>query len=206
MNYLREDLKVIYNLNYIILLKMFKGMIMLNTQEQSKIRAEAVSYFEKAGIYLTDEEKRNKIQIVDFGTEDFYEIGLVILTFINTLRYCGRFILFFPGQCVAEHWHPDINDKQGKEETFRVIWGKAYAYREGKPTENIMAKIPKGREKYFISRNEIVLNPGDQYTIKLGEKHWWQAGGEGVVALEVSSQARDEFDLNTDKTLHTQML
>ena len=176
---------------------------MMNLKEQEEIREKVIEYFEKVGMLLTDEEKKNKIQIVDYNTGNFYKSGLAMVTFINTPRYCGKFLFFFPGQCCAEHWHPSIEGRPGKEETFRVLWGKAYAYVPGEPTENIEAKIPKGREKYFTCRHEIILNPGDQYNVGLNEKHWWQAGPDGLIALEVSSQARDEYDLTTEEKLKT---
>lgn len=128
-------------------------------------------------------------------------MGLVMVAFVNVPRYCGKFIFLFPGQCCAEHWHPDIKNKSGKEETIRILRGKLYAYGPGEPTKNIKAKMPLGVEKYFSCRHETILNPGDQYTVGLNEKHWWQAGPNGAVALEVSSQSRDEYDLTTDDKL-----
>ncbi len=178
---------------------------MLDPKAQEEVRIKALEYFKKAGIVLSKEERDKGLEIFDYNTGDFFEIGTVIVTFINTERYCGRFIVFFPGQCCAEHWHPDVDVNTGKEETFRVIYGQAFAYGEGRPTKDIRAKIPKGREKYYTSRCETILNPGDQYTIKLNEKHWWQAGPEGVVALEVSSPARDKYDLCTDNTLKVEI-
>ena len=174
---------------------------MMNLKEQEKVRGKAIKYLEKANIFLTDEEKKNKIQIVEYNFNTFYELGLVMVPFVNTLRYGGKFLVFFPGQCCGEHWHPSVDGKPGKEETFRVLWGTSYAYVPGESTKNIKAKIPKGREKYFTCRHEIILNPGDQYNVGLDEKHWWQAGPEGVIALEVSSQARDEYDLTTEEKL-----
>ena len=174
---------------------------MMDLKTQEEIRSRALDYFKKARVVLSEEEIAKEIKIFDYNTGDFYEIGLVIVTFVNERRYCGRFILFFPGQSVGEHWHPNVGENKGKEETLRVLYGQAYSYGEGEPTKNIKAKIPKGREKYYTSRNETILNPGDQYIVKLNEKHWWQGGPNGVIALEVSSKARDEHDLYTDKTL-----
>jgi D-lyxose ketol-isomerase len=173
----------------------------MDFKTQKEIRYKAVKYFKKAGIILTDSEIENGIQIFDYGIGDFYKLGLVIVPFVNTPRYCGKFLLFFPGQSAAEHYHPDVEENKGKEETFRVLWGTAYAYGEGTPNKNLKAKIIEGRENYFTSRKEIILNPGDQYTVGLHEKHWWQAGPEGMVCLEVSSTSRDVFDVYTDKTL-----
>lgn len=174
---------------------------MLDLNQQKKIRKNALDYFNNAGIALSKEEIDREIKIFNYENVDFYTMGIVIVTFINTERYCGRYILFFPGQCAGEHWHPDVDKYRGKEETLRVLYGNAYAYGEGEPTKNIKAKIPEGKENYFTSRCETILNPGDQYTVGLNEKHWWQAGPDGVIALEVSSTARDSYDLYTDKTL-----
>lgn len=168
---------------------------------QKEIREKSIEYFKKAGIFITDEEKKDKIQIFDCGMGDFYKLGLVVVTFIDTLRYCGKFLLFFPGQSAAEHSHPGFGENIGTEETFRVLWGTAYAYGEGEPTENIKAKIPEGKEKCFTSRKESILKSGEQYTVGLHEKHWWQAGPDGVVVLEVSSASNDSVTAFTDDTL-----
>jgi len=169
---------------------------------QKKIRKESLKYFKKAGVVLTEEEKENKLQIFDYGTGDFFKVGLIIVNFINTSRYCGKYLLFFPRQSAAEHFHPDVEDNKGKEETFRVLWGTAYAYIEGEPTKNIKARIPEGLENGFMVRKEVILNAGEQYNVKLHEKHWWQAGPEGAVVLEVSSTSRDLYDVYTDKNLN----
>jgi len=173
----------------------------MKLEKQEEIKRKTLEYLNKAGIVLTDNEKKNKIQILDYGVEDFYTIGLVAVTFVNTERYCGKYLLFFPGQSVGEHWHPNVKENIGKEETLRVLWGMAYAYVEGEPTKNIKAKIPEGKEKVYTCRHEIILKPGDQYIVSLHEKHWWQGGPEGFVALEVSTTSRDKFDEYTDKDL-----
>jgi D-lyxose ketol-isomerase len=46
--------------------------------------------------------------------------------------------------------------------------------------------------------HEIVLRPGEQYTIPSNTKHWFQAGDEGAVVSEFSSTSRDEADIFTD--------
>lgn len=69
---------------------------MLDEKKQKDIRANAMEYFNKAGIALSEEEIINELKIFDYESVDFYTMGIVIVTFINTERYCGRFILFFP--------------------------------------------------------------------------------------------------------------
>ena len=45
----------------------------------------AIGYYEKANIILTEEEK-NRIEVADFGLGRVSEIGLQLLTYINTAR------------------------------------------------------------------------------------------------------------------------
>lgn len=69
---------------------------------------------------------------------------------------------------------------------------------EGEATPHIKARIPAGSEAYYTVFHEVELNPGEQYTIPPGTKHWFQAGGEGAIVSEFSSTSRDEYDIFTD--------
>jgi D-lyxose ketol-isomerase len=46
--------------------------------------------------------------------------------------------------------------------------------------------------------HEIVLDPGSQHTIPPGTLHWFQAGPDGAVVSEFSTESRDELDIFTD--------
>jgi D-lyxose ketol-isomerase len=46
--------------------------------------------------------------------------------------------------------------------------------------------------------HEIVLNPGDQYTLWPNTLHWFQAGDQGAVVSEFSTRSRDESDIFSD--------
>jgi D-lyxose ketol-isomerase len=46
--------------------------------------------------------------------------------------------------------------------------------------------------------HEIVLRPGDQYTLPPNTLHWFQAGDKGAIVSEFSSTSTDENDLYTD--------
>jgi D-lyxose ketol-isomerase len=46
--------------------------------------------------------------------------------------------------------------------------------------------------------NEVVLKPGEQYTLNPNTLHWFQAGPEGAVVSEFSTKSRDEADIFTD--------
>jgi D-lyxose ketol-isomerase len=87
----------------------------------------------------------------------------------------------------------------GKEETFRCRYGKVYLYVPGEGTQDaIGGKLPKTKVSVF---HEIVLNPGDQYTIMPETWHWFQAGEEGAVISEFSTRSTDETDQFTDERL-----
>ena len=45
---------------------------------------------------------------------------------------------------------------------------------------------------------EIVLRPGEQFTIPPDTLHWFQSGDEGAIVSEFSTQSRDELDVFTD--------
>ena len=163
---------------------------------QKQVEA-ALAMYEKAGIVLSPQEKE-RIEVVDFGLDNVEEMGLQILTYVNTERVCAKEMVLFPGQTCAEHWHVDTNGMQGKEETFRCRYGKVYLYVDGEPTENIQAKLPTTKTTV---RHEVVLNPGEQYTIMPYTKHWFQAGKDGAIISEFSTKSRDESDVFEDERI-----
>jgi D-lyxose ketol-isomerase len=170
-------------------------MITLNEYRKSQKRA--VEYLKKAGIVLTKKEAKN-IEVADFGLGRLKEIGLQIVVYVNTERCCAKELVLFPYQTCPEHLHPDIEGRPGKEETFRCRWGEVYLYVPGKSKKKIKAKLPEGREKYFTVFNEIVLKPGDQYTLFPNTLHWFQAGKKGAIVSEFSTKSVDEKDIFTD--------
>ncbi|MGP2706052.1 D-lyxose/D-mannose family sugar isomerase, partial [Serratia marcescens] len=48
----------------------------------------------------------------------------------------------------------------------------------------------------------ILLRPGEQYTIAPNTRHWFQAGKQGAVVSEFSSESRDELDIFTDPRIN----
>lgn len=164
---------------------------------ESQVKA-TLEYFEKAGIALTEKEKES-IEVVDFGQGKVKEFGLQLLVYVNTDRVCAKEMVLTPGQTCAEHWHVPTNGMEGKEETFRCRMGEVYLYVEGeKNTDQIKAKLPPSDVSVF---HEIILRPGEQYTIMPETKHWFQGGPEGAVISEFSTRSTDETDVFTDKRL-----
>ncbi|WP_186429596.1 D-lyxose/D-mannose family sugar isomerase [Clostridium sp. BSD9I1] len=164
----------------------------------NEIKEKSLEIYEKAHIILTDREKEN-LEVADFGLNDIYRTGLQIVTYVNTELCCAKEMVLLPNQTCPEHTHvPLDNGYMGKEETFRCRYGLVYLYIDGESTESISAKPPRGDEEYYTVRREIVLHPGDQFTLVPNTKHWFQAGPEGAVVSEFSTKSYDEYDIFTD--------
>ena len=148
---------------------------MISEQERREAQAYAAERLEAAGIALTDTE-RASIEVADFGLSRLREIGLQLLVYVNADRYCAKELVLYPGQTCPEHRHPPFAGAPGKEETFRCRAGLVHLHVAGK---------------------EIVLRPGEQFTIPPDTLHWFQAGPEGAVVSEFSSTSRDDLDVFT---------
>lgn len=171
---------------------------MITKNEYEKTVKKAIKYFAKAGIFITENEKK-KIEVVDFGLSRLEKEGLQILTYVNTDRCCAKELVLFPGQSCCEHRHPPVKGNPGKEETFRCRYGKVFLYVEGRPSDNIKAEIPNSKPGAYTVFHEIVLNPGDQHTMNPNTLHWFQAGPKGAVLSEFSTSSIDEADIFSDK-------
>jgi len=170
---------------------------MLTEEQVQAHQKQAGDMFMKAGIYIRDDE-RDQIEIADMGLGEFEQTGLGILVYVNTDRCCAKELALWPRQTCPQHRHPTIDDKPGKEETFRCRWGTVYLHIPGETTKKPGAKPPAGREAAYDARHEIVLQPGDQYTLHPDTWHWFQAGDQGAVLSEFSTTSTDEADLFLD--------
>lgn len=170
---------------------------MLTKRQIEEARARAKEYLDKAGIVLTPEEAAN-MEVADFGLGELESTGLELVVYVNTDRVCAKELVLFPRQTCPEHYHPPVAGEPGKEETFRCRWGEVYLYVPGEPTPNPKGVPPKGREQHYTVWHEIVLRPGEQYTLPPHTKHWFQAGDQGAIVSEFSTTSRDEYDVFTD--------
>lgn len=170
---------------------------MLTRDQLEQTQQRAADMLERAGIVLTPEE-RDEIEVADFGLEDLERIGLELVVYVNTDRYCAKELVLFPRQTCPQHRHPPVLGEPGKQETFRCRWGTVYLYVEGDAAEEVQAQVPEGDEEYYTVFHEIELHPGEQYTIPPDTWHWFQAGDEGAIVSEFSSTSRDEYDVWTD--------
>jgi D-lyxose ketol-isomerase len=174
---------------------------MISRREFKEAQRRAVEYLERAGIVLSPEEKRS-IEVADFGLGDFKNTGLQIVTYVNTDRCCAKELVLLPRQTCPEHRHPRLSaSNPGKEETFRCRWGTIYLYVPGRKTRRPHASPPKGTEKHYTVWHEIILRPGQQYTLPPNTLHWFQAGPRGAVVSEFSTRSDDGTDIFTNPTI-----
>ncbi|WP_195283671.1 D-lyxose/D-mannose family sugar isomerase [Harryflintia acetispora] len=165
-------------------------------------RRKALEYFERAQIVLTESEKEN-LEVADFGLDDLERTGLQLVTYVNTARCCAKEMVLFPRQTCPEHRHAPLQEIGfiGKEETFRCRYGTCYLYIEGEPAASPACRPPEGSEAWYTVWHEVVLHPGEQYTMQPDTRHWFQAGDEGAIISEFSTQSRDDYDIFTDPNI-----
>jgi D-lyxose ketol-isomerase len=144
---------------------------------EAEARDQAAAMLAEAGIVLTPLE-REQIEIADFGLGRLGEVGLQIVVYVNTDRVCAKELVLFPHQRCPEHRHPPVDGEPGKEETFRVRRGVVHLHVDG--------------------AGDIVLAPGEQYTIPPNTLHSFEAGDEGAIVSEFSTTSRDALDVFTD--------
>lgn len=132
---------------------------------------------DEAGIVLTPRE-RESIEVADFGLGRLEEVGLQIVVYVNTERVCSKELVLLPRQRCPEHRHPPIEGEPGKEETFRVRRGAVHLHVDG--------------------AGDILLGPGEQYTVPPNTLHSFEAGDEGAIVSEFSTTSRDGLDVFTD--------
>jgi D-lyxose ketol-isomerase len=165
------------------------------TADRARVRAAAM--LDAAGIVITPAERLG-LEVADFGMNDLDHYGIEVVIYENNERYCAKELVLFPGQICPEHYHPPVPGiHPGKQETFRCRWGEVYLNVAGQATPGRKSRAPEGDEPYFRIHHEIVLRPGDQYTLPPGALHWFQAGPEGAVVSEFSSTNTDEEDVWT---------
>lgn len=170
---------------------------MLTPVEIEAAQARAAALLADAGIVLTAAE-RGQIEVSDFGLSRLEETGLELVVYVNTPRVCAKELVLFPGQTCPEHLHPPFDGTPGKEETFRCRKGRVYLYTEGEPASAPACRPPRAELGVYTVWHEIVLEPGDQHTIPPATRHWFQAGPEGAIVSEFSTESRDDLDVFTD--------
>ena len=116
---------------------------MITREEQRAAQDYAADELAACGIVLTEAERAG-IEVADFGLSRLREAGLMVLVYVNTDRYCAKELVLYPGQSCPEHRHPPFDGGPGKEETFRCR---------------------RGLVRLYVDGSELVLGPGEQFTI-----------------------------------------
>lgn len=194
---IREGKPLKAKVGRLLISKIRAGGIDMQQSEIEKAKERTIEMLKAAGIAITPEEAAN-IEIADMGLGRLEKEGLEIVVYENNDRYCAKELIMFPYQTCPEHKHPPVQGRPGKQETFRVRKGIVYLYVPGEPAPNPVAKPPS---EYFTVWHEIVLKPGQQYTLAPETLHWFQAGPEGAIVSEFSSPSVDEADIFTDPNI-----
>lgn len=156
-----------------------------------------------AGIVITDAE-RDRIEIADFGLDDFERQGLGLILYENNDRYCAKELMMLPGQACPQHRHPPIEEPPGrvidpgKRETFRCRYGRVLLYVDSPMASTRQAAPPERAAIHYTAAHEIELEPGRQHTIEPGIWHWFKAGDRGAIISEFSTTSRDDADIFAD--------
>jgi D-lyxose ketol-isomerase len=171
----------------------------LTDAARDEFRRRAADMLDRAGIVLTPHE-RLRIEIADLGLGEFESSGLALVVYVNTERVCAKELVLLPRQTCPQHRHPPANGDPGKEETFRCRAGEVYLYVPGEPCppDRRRGAPPPHRAASYTVWHEIVLHPGDQFTIPPDTWHWFQAGPDGAVVSEFSTHSTDERDVFLD--------
>lgn len=169
---------------------------MISLSEKSQAQQRATEMMRQAGIQIRADEVAT-IEVVDFGLSQLETEGVQVFTMVSTERVAAKVLVLFPNQTEPEHWHPQVGDDPGKQETVRHIWGDLRFYVAG--DDNMKEGfLVQGKDSVYTLRHEIVLKPGDQLTFEPYEKHWFQAGPHGAVLYSFSTTVRDGLDGFTD--------
>lgn len=170
----------------------------MKAKDVGKARERTIELLRRARVVLTPQEK-DGIEVSDLGLGDLRHVGLEVVVYENNDRYCAKELVLLPRQICPEHKHPPIDHRNvGKQETFRCRWGEVYLYVAGDRTPRPKARVPRKYKGCLNVWHEIVLHPGDQYTIPPNALHWFQSGDKGAVISEFSSTSTDERDIFTD--------
>ncbi|HWE83079.1 MAG TPA: hypothetical protein VG265_15620, partial [Gaiellaceae bacterium] len=103
---------------------------MITLRQQHEAREYAAEQLRLAGVVLGSDELE-EIEIADFGLGRFEELGLHVLEYVNTDRYCAKELVLRPNQLCPEHRHPPFDGTPGKEETFRCRRGRVHLHVAG---------------------------------------------------------------------------
>lgn len=130
---------------------------------------------------------RERLWVSDYGLGTFTTLGLAAIQFLNDQEssYLGQDLYLLPNQMLPEHYHLKTAKAPSKMEGWHVRHGRSYVYGEGKPTQNMYAKIPASQKKIVSTFHETLLDPGQSCKLnRKTAKHWQFGGPEGAIVTE----------------------
>lgn len=117
-------------------------------------KEEVNSYYQKAGIVLTDEEV-DQIQLMDYGLGKERKVGLQLFVYVNTDRYCSKELVLFPGQTCPEHRHPCGRRPGRQAGDLPLPLRKSVSLRRRRKNATSKSSPSSGRQRtlYGLARN-----------------------------------------------------
>ena len=168
---------------------------MIAKEQLDEGRLAAMELVKKSGFLVSGKELA-EMEVTDFGLNNYPKEGAQIITFLNTKKVGYKAICLMEGQVLPEHRHTASLGEEGKEETFRVVYGILRLFVPGMGEGQ--NPCPAGKEKHYTCRKELELGPADQITLEPDTPHWLMGGKGGCVVLSISSWARCAMDPFTD--------
>ena len=167
---------------------------MITKEQVTAGRRIAKELIEKSGLQVTAKEM-DGLEVADFGLENYPKEGAQIVSLLDTKKVGYKAICLSEGQILPEHMHTASLGEEGKEETFRVVYGILRLFVPGEQGD---VPCPVGKEQYYTCRKELRLGQTDQVTLPPDTPHWLMGGEGGCVVLSISSWARCTLDPFTD--------
>lgn len=140
--------------------------------------------------YPNPKPLQDGIWIMDFGLNDFVNVGMAGIFWINSEenKFFGHEIFLLPGQMIVEHCHVRLPDVAPKMEAWHVRHGMVYTLAEGEPTTPPPIELPASQKDYITAKQFTKLMPGEvDYLKKAESKHFMIAGPEGCICSEYAT-------------------
>ena len=153
----------------------------MSVPDEKTVQREYLDLLRRSGFPIAKAEW-GAMEISDFGLGNLLSEGFAFIDILRSARLRITLIALLPDQTLPQHMHPPYEGESGKEETIRVLFGQTKVYIKGKAGARDLL-IPTGKEPFYTARQEIFLNPGEQYSVLPNIEHWFQGGSEGSVNI-----------------------
>jgi hypothetical protein len=137
--------------------------------------------------YPISEKLKKEMWILDFGLQDFAQVGMAGIFWLNRqdYNYFGHEIYLLPGQMIPEHCHLQTDKGAPKMESWQPRRGMIYTFGEGDPTPEHLGKVPASQRKLIKSQHCNPLSIDELGDLnRLTAWHFMVAGPEGALVTE----------------------